>query len=232
MKRADRRGFLSYAAALTTVPHILRAGVASQHFVEWFQCKTDIRRFLRTYFKVPGPDGAPRHYEPHHWLNILADDQDNNHYLLRLRPQSSPQTAAAIATHRLVFGSEVSIMLGGFEADLGASRTAFDTVGFALRHLPDWMLARSLPDGDGGLKLPGGNRLSIHWGSRPCSDLLVADADLVPPRELERAVATASAGYARVVMTTSRTSYRAPVPCIVLADSALENFTGAFDKVY
>jgi hypothetical protein len=223
-----RRGFLSYAAAFTAVPHILRGGVASQHFVEWFQCKNDIRLFLRTWFKVPGDDGEPRSYEPHHWLNILSDDQDNNHYLLKVRPQSSPLTAAAIATHRLVFGSQVSITLGGFEGDLAASRKAFETVRFALRHLPDWMLADATPDSDGGLTLPGGNRLSIHAGDRPCSDLLITDADLVSTRDLVRVVN--AAGYARVVLTTSQTSYRAPVPCIVLADGALDRFMGTLDN--
>jgi hypothetical protein len=94
------------------------------------------------------------------------------------------------------------------------------------------MLAHASPDGDDGLTLPGGNHLSIHAGGRPLSDLLIADADLVPPRELERAVAAASAGYARVVMTTSKTSYRAPVRCIVLADTALDSFMGAFDNSY
>jgi hypothetical protein len=227
MKRLNRRGFLSYAAAFTAVPQILCGGVASQHFVDWLQCKTDIRRFLRAYFKVPGPDGAPRPYQPNHWLNILADDQDNNHYLLKVSPQSSPQTAAAIATHRLVFGSQISIMLGG---NLAASRNVFETVEFALRQLPPWMLAHIEPDGDGALTLPGGNRLALRPGVRPCSDLLITDADLVPRRDLERAVAAAAAGYARVVMTTSKSSYRSPVPCITLTDASLNSFMGAFDN--
>ena len=228
MKRVDRRAFLSYVATVAAVPHILRGGVASQHFVEWYQCKTDIRHFLRMYFKVSGREGAPRAYEPHHWLNLVADDQDNNHYLLKVGAQSSPDTVAAIATHRLVFGSEVSIILGGFAGAVAASRKAFETVQFALGKLPAWMLAHALPDGDGSLRLAGGNRLSIDAGRRPCSDLLITDADLVPPRELERAVD--GAGYARVVMTTSKRSYRSPVPCIVLADRALDSFMGAFDR--
>jgi hypothetical protein len=229
MERISRRHLLSYVLASAAVPRVLRGGIASQHFPEWYRCKTDIRSFLQTYFRVPGPAGTPQPYPDHYSLNILSEDRDNNRYLLKIGAHaSSPETIAAFATHRLVFGSGVRIVLA-LSGNITASKKSFELIRYALRQLPFWMLANATAIAPGGsLKLPGGNQLSIYSQGNPFSDLLLADVDRVPAGELARAVD--AAGYARVVLATSKTRYRSPVSCIELSDSALENFMGAFDS--